>query len=128
MLWALVSQAFFKGEQCSLTAAVTRIAAWWATGGRIVSDTNTGAYSRARMKIQAELIAWIVRRITKLAESSVDLTEPIVAEQAEERMMQTTIGEVRSQPIQGRVLLVDGFTVDAADTPENQAEYPQNPA
>jgi len=128
VLWALISQAFFKGEQRSLTAAVTRIAAWWATGGRTVSDTNTGAYSRARMKIPAELIAWIVRRIAKLAESSVDLAEPIVAEQAEEMMMQTTIGEVRSQPIQGRVLLVDGFTVDAADTLENQAEYPQNPA
>jgi hypothetical protein len=128
VLWALVSQAFFKGEQRSLTAAVTRIAAWWAAGGRVVSSTNTGAYSRARMKIPADLVAWIVRRIAQLAESSVDLAQPIDAQQAKARTMQVTIEEVRSQPIQGRVLLVDGFTVDAADTPDNQAEYPQNPA
>lgn len=128
VLWALVSQAFFKEEHRGLTAAVTRIAAWWAAAGRVVSSTNTGAYSRARMKIPADLVAWIVRRIAKLAESSVDLAEPIDAEQAEERAMQVTIEEVRSQPIQERVLLVDGFTVDAADTPDNQAEYPQDPA
>ena len=28
----------------------------------------------------------------------------------------------------GRILLVDGFTITAADTAENQEEYPQNPA
>ena len=27
----------------------------------------------------------------------------------------------------GRLMMVDGFTVTAADTEENQAEYPQNP-
>ena len=27
----------------------------------------------------------------------------------------------------GRFIMVDGFTVTAADTEENQAEYPQNP-
>ncbi len=38
------------------------------------------------------------------------------------------IAEVKSKPVAGRILMVDGFTVDAADTPENQEEYPQNPA
>lgn len=128
VLWAFVSQAFYKGEQRSLTAAVTRIAAWWAARGRIVSDTNTGAYSRARMKIPAELIATLVRRIAGRAEVSADLTEPLSEEQARETRTPATIAEVRSQPISGRVILVDGFTVDAADTPENQAEYPQNPS
>jgi hypothetical protein len=35
---------------------------------------------------------------------------------------------MNSVAVRGRVLLVDGFTVTAADTPRNQAEYPQNPA
>ena len=36
VLWALVSQAMFKDEHRGLTAAVTRIAAWWAAQGRVV--------------------------------------------------------------------------------------------
>jgi hypothetical protein len=32
------------------------------------------------------------------------------------------MAKVRSNPILGRVLFVDGFTIDAADTPENQEE------
>jgi hypothetical protein len=128
VLWALVSQVLFKGENRSLTAAVTRIASWWACQGRTVSDTNTGAYSRARHKIPAQLIAWLVRQIAQRCESSFDLVDPIDDEQAESLTMPTTLAEVRSKSIGGRVLLVDGFTVDAADTPENQAEYPQNPS
>jgi hypothetical protein len=128
VLWALVSQAFFSGAQRSLAAAVTRVASWWAAQGRSVGDTNTGAYSRARMKIPAELIAWIVGTIAERAESSVDLTEPLDSEQAEQTHSPRAVAEVRSKPLEGRVLLVDGFTVDAADTDANQAEYPQNPS
>jgi hypothetical protein len=57
VLWALVSQALLKQEQRSCNAAVARIAAWWATQGRVVDDTNSGAYCRARKKIPADLIA-----------------------------------------------------------------------
>jgi hypothetical protein len=57
VLWALVSQALFTKTQRSLTAAVTRIASWWACQGRVISDTNTGAYSRARHKLPFEMIA-----------------------------------------------------------------------
>ena len=128
VLWALVSQALFKAEQRSLTAAVSRIASWWASQGRIVGDTNTGAYSRARHKIPDQLIAWLVREIAQRCESSSDLVDPIDDEQAESLMMTSTLAAVRSQSIGGRVLLVDGFTVDAADTSENQEEYPQNSA
>ena len=49
-LWALISQAFFKGEMRSCKAAVGRVAALWATGGKKVCSTNTGAYCRARGK------------------------------------------------------------------------------
>jgi hypothetical protein len=128
VFWAFVSQAMFKEEHRSLTAAVTRIASWWASQGRVISDTNTGANCRARKKLPAELIAWLVRKIAERTESSADLTDPMSDEQAEESMTPAMIAEVRRASITGRMLLVDGFTVDAADTPENQAEYPQNPA
>jgi hypothetical protein len=128
VLWAFLSQAFFKGEHRSCEAAVGRIAAWWAAQGRVVQDTNSGAYCRARKKIPAGLIASLVRTIAQRAEQSSDLAEPLEPEQAEAMLTPQAISQVRSRPVSGRVLLVDGFTVDAADTPENQEEYPQNPA
>jgi hypothetical protein len=128
VLWAFLSQAFFKDEHRSCEAAVGRIAAWWAVQGRVVEDTNTGAYCRARKKLPAELIAYLVRTIAQRAEQSTDLAEPLKPEQTETMLTPNAIAKVRSNPISGRVLLVDGFTIDAADTPENQEEYPQNPA
>ena len=126
VLWALVSQALFKQEQRSCNAAVARIAAWWATQGRVVDDTSSGAYCRARKKIPAELIAHLVRSIAGRTERSTDLSQPLEPEQADQMVTPRVITEVRSKPIAGRVILVDGFTVDAADTHENQQEYPQN--
>jgi len=76
VLWALVSQAFFKGEQRSCNAAVTRIAAWWAAQSRVVDDTNSGAYCRASMKPPFERIAYRVCTIADRAEQSSDLAEP----------------------------------------------------
>jgi hypothetical protein len=128
VLWALVSQALFKGEQRSCNAAVTRIAAWWAAQGRVVNDTNSGAYCRARHKIPDELVAHLTRTIAERAERSSDLTEALDDEQAVETLTPRAIAEVKTQAVSGRVLMVDGFTVDAADTPENQEEYPQNPS
>ncbi len=49
--WALISQAFFKAEMRSCKAAVRRVAALWATLGKTVCSSNTGAYCRARAKI-----------------------------------------------------------------------------
>ncbi|TWU54428.1 Transposase DDE domain protein [Rubripirellula tenax] len=128
VLWALLSQALFKDEQRSCNAAVTRIAAWWAAQGRVVDDTNSGAYCRARQKISDELVAHLVRTIAQRAEKSSDLAEPLDDEQAEAMLTPRAIADVKSKPLAGRVLMVDGFTVDAADTPENQKEYPQNPS
>ena len=56
-LWALISQVFFGKEQRSCLAAVMRVAALWATLGRQVCDTNTGAYCRARLKFRLKLSA-----------------------------------------------------------------------
>jgi len=117
-LWGLLSQVFFKAEQRSCLAAVVRIAALWLSLGRTVSSTNTGAYCRARRRISAEVLRKLTRRI---ADSALERAHEggIAAEAG--------IGPA-SEYSGGRLILVDGFTVTAADTAENQAEYPQNPA
>ena len=128
VLWALVSQVLFSGEQRSCAAAVTRIASWWAVQGRLVGDTNTGAYCRARSKIPFELVRHLCRTVAGRVEASVAQQEPLDAEQAEAMQTPDTLAEVQSTKTAGRMILVDGFTIDAADTPANQAEFPQNPA
>ena len=57
-----------------------------------------------------------------------DLRLPISEELAEERLTPLVLAMVRRRSIPGRILMVDGFTVDAADTEANQERFPQNPA
>ena len=121
-LWALISQAFFKAEMRSCKAAVGRVAALWATLGKTVCKTNTGAYCRARAKITWEVVRDISCQIAQSAESLFDQRNDEVDNAHE------TVAEVQSVPDSGRVLLVDGFTITAADTPETQEEFPQNPS
>lgn len=57
--------------------------------------------------------------------------EAAYQEKAETEFQDTfhpVIANVQSVPVTGRILLVDGFTVTAADTSENQAVYSQNPS
>lgn len=116
VLWGLLSQVFFKAEQRSCLGAVVRIAALWLTLGRTVSSTNTGAYCRVRRKISAA----VLRKIS-------DAIATHALEQDAGQTPDAGIGPA-SEYTGGRLILVDGFTVTAADTEENQAEYPQNPA
>lgn len=125
-LWALISQVFFSGEQRSCKAAVTRVASLWAALNRRVCDTNTGAYCRARLKIPFGVVRAIAMQLALDAEArfypdDLDNDESI-------RRSPSVVAVVRLQSLEGRILLLDGFTITAADTPENQAEYPQNPA
>jgi len=124
-LWALVSQVFFAEAQRSCKTAVLRVASLWATLGRTVCDTNTGAYCRARLKIPYEVVRDITRQIALDAEDRVSHDD--IDDQGDVNLSPRVVEEVRSQSSGGRVLLLDGFVVTAADTPENQAEYPQNP-
>ena len=71
-LWALISQVFFKGEMRSCKAAVGRIASLWATLGKLICSTNTGAYCRARAKISWRAVRAIACRIAANAESMYD--------------------------------------------------------
>ncbi len=127
-LWAMISQVFFSAEQRSCKAAVLRVAALWAALGRRVCDTNTGAYCRARLKIPFEAVRAIARRLSFDVEVAVDREAVLTEEDAESSLCPEVVAQVKSGAAAGRILLVDGFTVTAADTPENQEEYPQNPA
>lgn len=126
-LWALVSQVFFSAEQRSCKAAVGRVASLWAARGRRVCDTNTGAYCRARQKIPSEAIRDITRQLACQAAAAINQDAPS-EEVAETMLAPIVVAQVKSKPISGRILLLDGFTITAADTPENQEEYPQNPS
>ena len=122
-LWALISQAFFKGEMRACKAAVGRVASLWATLGKTVCDTNTGAYCRARAKISWQAIGDICCQIAEAAEMMFD------AQSFDSDLeLHQVVANAQAVPIEGRIMLVDGFTVTAADTPENQEVFPQNPA
>jgi hypothetical protein len=125
-LWALISQAFFAAEMRSCKAAVARVASLWAALGRRICDTNTGAYCRARLKIPFEAVRAIAKRLADDAETQVE--QDTREQEHDDNLAPEVVAAVHAQPVGGRILLVDGFTITAADTPENQAEYPQNPS
>jgi hypothetical protein len=122
-LWALISQAFLKGELRSCKAAVGRVASYWALLGKKVCSTNTGAYCRARAKISWQAVRDICCQIAESAEVMYD-KDSVDPEQVQNEV----VAQTQATPTSGRVMLVDGFTVTAADTPENQEEFPQNPS
>ena len=103
-LWAFLSQMLFTGEQRSCQAAVARVAVVEALRGRDISDTNTGAYCRARSRI----LETVPQRLAQE-----------MARDCEARIPDDWRWQGR------RTFLVDGTTFSMPDTPENQAEYPQ---
>lgn len=128
-LWALVSQALFSSEHRSCKAAVLRVAAYWDSVGRDVCKTDTGAYCRARSKYSSESIHDMVKEFAAGVEQSTVVQAAISSQQPKEKSLcPELIAQVQAIAPSGRLIMVDGFTVVAADTPENQAEYPQNPA
>jgi len=131
-LWAMVSQFLYKQEGRSCKAAAGRVVSLLAQiTGRVVAQ-NAGNYCRAKAKIPIATIKKITLRLASQAEIGClefdDLTAAIDSDQAEERLSPRVIAKIRAVPIKGRIIMVDGFTIDAPDTAENQAEYPQSPA
>lgn len=106
-LWAFLSQMLFAAEQRSCLAAVARVAVLWATLGKQVCASNSGAYCRARAKLTEGVLERLSRELADECE--------------------------RAVPDQWRwcgrrVLLGDGATISLPDTQANQASYPQPPA
>jgi hypothetical protein len=127
-LWALISQALFSSEHRSCKAAVLRVASFFATVGRTICSTDTGNYCRARLQIPFQAVREIAMQLAIDVEATVERDTILAEQDAADSLCPEVIANVKSMPVSGRILLVDGFTVTAADTPENQAEYPQNPA
>ena len=127
----MVSQFLFNGTGRSVKAAAGRVVSLWAQlAGRIVAR-NTGNYCRAKAKIPVTAIGRITRSLAHEAELQMrhfdDLSISLEADQAEDKICPAVIASIRSQPLTGRIINVDGLTIDAPDTPDNQAVYPQNP-
>jgi hypothetical protein len=102
--WAMLSQMLFTDKQRSCTAAVARVAVYYAQLGRQIC-ANTGAFCRARFKIPERVPQRVTGGIAQEAEAKVP----------------------KSWRWKGRtVQVVDGTTLSLPDTPENQAEYPQS--
>jgi Transposase DDE domain len=103
-LWAFLSQALFKGEQRSCSAAVARVVVLLVSLGRRPCSDNTSAYCRARAKLSERVLCRITYQLADGCEDSLPH---------------------RWRWKDNRVFLVDGFTVSMPDTPENQEAYPQ---
>jgi hypothetical protein len=131
-LWAMVSQFLFSGTGRSCKAAAGRVVSLYAQlTGRVVAQ-NAGNYCRAKCKIPVEVIRKITLDVAKHVElrsaSFDDLSVALGPEETDERICPPVMAAVRGQSTGGRIINVDGFTIDAPDTAENQAAYPQNPS
>lgn len=104
-LWGFLSQTVFERGQRSCVAAVTRIVTLCVALGRRVPGPDTGAYCRARAKLQPA----VLRRLTLQ-----------VAEAAEDAAGEKGLWHGR------RVKLADGTTLSMPDTKANQAAWPQS--
>lgn len=107
VLWAFLAQVLRDGKGAACTAAVSDIATYLMQIGRKPPSGDTGDYCRARAKLSLPALRRLVMESAQALEQEVSpdwLWHGLHAK------------------------LVDGFTITMPDTPENQAEFPQNPA
>lgn len=107
VVWAFLGQALRDGKEASCRAAVAAIVAWRLQQGLAAPTADTGDYCRAR---------------AKLSEAALRQLAVETAEELQQRAEADWLWKGRPAK------LVDGFTFTMPDTPENQDEYPQNPA
>ena len=103
-LWAFLSQAT-ASKQSSCEDAVSRVLADRVAHGKSRCSPDTGSYCTARARLPETLVPELTRE-----------TGQELHRQADEAWLWKG----------RRVHLVDGSTASMADTPENQAEYPQS--
>jgi hypothetical protein len=101
-LWAFLTQVTSADGSCR--AAVARVLAWLVGQGRPACSPKTDPYCKARQRLSESLLSRLGR------ETGGALYDEMPGEWLWKRR---------------RVKLVDGTTATMADTPENQAEYPQ---
>ena len=105
ILWALLSQALSHGVQRSCKAAVHRVIVLCLLCGLRPPSPDTGAYCRARAKVTPGVLKRLALQM---------------AEAVEEEMPEGWLWLGR------RARWVDGTTVLAPDTPDNQKAWPQS--
>jgi len=116
-LWAMLSQMLYTGVHRSCAAAVARVANMLElTQGRTCS-INTGAYTRAKNQMTHDALRRISREVALATMTSLDRCSQL------KEATDSALGDI---PIEGNIYLVDGFTVTASDTPENQQVFPQS--
>jgi len=104
-LWAFLAQVLSKEKSC--LAAVARVMAWLIALGRQPCSAATGAYCKARAKLSESFLGRLARGAGRRLEDA---------------------APARWRWQGRRVLLADGTTLLLADTPANQAAYPQMPS
>ena len=104
MLWSFLGQVLRDGKEASCQSAVARVVAHQEQRGDPSPTSDTGDYCRARNKLSE----------AALRDVSVEVAAEMQQQAPDEWLWK------------GRhAKLVDGFTFTMPDTPENQAEYPQ---
>ena len=101
-IWVFLSQCLSADHSCR--DAVARLAAWRVTQGLPPCSAETGAYCTARSQLPEEACRALVRE---------------TGEALEEQAPAEWLWHER------RVRVADGSTITMPDTPQNQAEYPQ---
>jgi hypothetical protein len=101
-IWVFLSQCLSPDHSCR--DAVARLIAWRVTRGLEPCSADTGAYCTARNDLPEETVHELIRDTGK---------------QVEDQSPQTWFWHGR------RVRVADGSTITMADTPANQAAYPQ---
>ena len=103
-IWVFLAQCLSPDHSCR--DAVAQLIAWLLACGRRVCSAETGAYCTARDRIPEKACYQLVRD---------------TGHQVDQEAPSSWLWH------QHRVLDADGTTVTMADTPANQAEYPQQP-
>ena len=104
MLWSFLGQVLRDGKEASCQAAVARVAAYCQQERIAPPTSDTGDYCRARAKLSE----------AALRELSGEVAAELEASAEEDWLWKGKHAK-----------LIDGFTFTMPDTPENQAEYPQ---
>jgi putative transposase len=101
MAWLF--QGLFAKKSC--LAAVSRVVALCVLLGLAAPSSNTGAFCKARDKLSADFLRALALSVSRSLEE---------------------YAPARWRWRGRRVILIDGTTLNAPDTPTNQAEYPQH--
>lgn len=107
VLWAFLAQCLRDGKGAACSAAVSDVSTYLLQKGQRPPSGDTGDYCRARAKLSLPALQRLVHDAARQLERNADPSWLWKGMHAK---------------------LVDGYTFTMPDTPENQAEFPQNPS